>query len=303
MIPDWLLKLLPMFDYICPKCKAEVPRKSRECPHCHEHYGMPLKVPPVVLKGSKKLEDYVHKHVFPKISADYREYLTRYFTVLFTDGFESGVLPGNWTSTSGTITKAVANNRTHHGKYSFEVQGIATAWTYGAVGKTLPSTYSKLYLRCYVLYNNLPLSNTQELLGPCCIDTAEAQTTLWSILKKDAGGYKWGIRTEDSTPVYTNTYEANYSTVYSKRWYCVELFGDLDNSIERLWIDGKLHLDLNVSLAAVLQDFNSISLIEFAFADEAPAFTVVHDCAVVADNYIGPELGMLGDGLTCVICP
>jgi hypothetical protein len=90
-IPYWLLRLLPMWDYICPKCRREVKRKSRKCPYCGENYGIPLRVPPQVLKDPKTLEDYVHKHIFPKISASERKYLTQFFTVeeVYTNSFDS----------------------------------------------------------------------------------------------------------------------------------------------------------------------------------------------------------------------
>jgi DNA-directed RNA polymerase subunit RPC12/RpoP len=80
-----MLKQLPLFDYICPKCKREVKEKSHKCPYCGENYGVPLRVPPKVLKDPKALEEYVHKHILPKISASQRAYLTQFFTIIFSD--------------------------------------------------------------------------------------------------------------------------------------------------------------------------------------------------------------------------
>ena len=37
-LPSLLLKLLPMWDYVCPKCQESVPKNSHECPHCGESY-------------------------------------------------------------------------------------------------------------------------------------------------------------------------------------------------------------------------------------------------------------------------
>jgi predicted amidophosphoribosyltransferase len=79
-IPHWLLRLFPMWDYICPRCKKKVQKKSHNCPHCQERYSTPVRVPPKLCKDKKALENYVHKHVFPKVSYAQRNYLTQFFT-------------------------------------------------------------------------------------------------------------------------------------------------------------------------------------------------------------------------------
>src|SRR3990172_7268216 len=104
MIPKFLWKYLPFWDYLCPACKKEVPKNSHECPHCGEKYPFAVRVPPHILKnsdtreGMKALEKYVHKEVFPRISAFERNYLTQFFTEYFNNGFEEGDFSA-WTST------------------------------------------------------------------------------------------------------------------------------------------------------------------------------------------------------------
>ncbi len=118
-IPFLLLKLIPLFDYICPCCKKEVEKNSRECPYCGEQYGSPVRVPPRLLKDPKALEDHVHKHVFPRISKAQRDYLAQYFTTIFAHGFEGGDFGEDpetgysWTGTGGSAT--IVESPVHHG--------------------------------------------------------------------------------------------------------------------------------------------------------------------------------------------
>jgi hypothetical protein len=77
--PLWLLRLLPMWEYICPKCRKTVKANSHHCPHCGERFPQAIRIPPTILKDAKKLEDYVRKNVFPRISKFQRNCLARCF--------------------------------------------------------------------------------------------------------------------------------------------------------------------------------------------------------------------------------
>ncbi|HEX68708.1 MAG TPA: hypothetical protein ENG10_00220, partial [Candidatus Bathyarchaeota archaeon] len=118
-LPTFLFRLLPLWSYICPRCRREVKCNSHKCPYCGEKYGKPLKVPPRFLKNQKALEEYVHKYIFPRISAKQREYLAQFFTTLFEDGFESGDFSA-WTDTytEGSPTVSVVSNPVHQGSYA-----------------------------------------------------------------------------------------------------------------------------------------------------------------------------------------
>jgi len=118
-VPYWLLRLLPMWEYICPACRKEVKKNSHRCPHCGERFPLAIRVPPSFLKNPKKLEAHVHKYIFPKVSPFHRAYLTQFFTEIFSDGFESGDFSA-WTGTakSSGETCEVESADPHHGTYN-----------------------------------------------------------------------------------------------------------------------------------------------------------------------------------------
>src|SRR3989337_2094782 len=126
-IPYWLLPMLPMWEYICPKCRKGVKQSAHQCTHCSEKFPLAIRVPPSFLKDPEKLEAYVHKHIFPRVSEFERNYLTKYFTVIFSDGFESGDFSA-WTGTVGGPT--VSNVQAHHGTYSCRASGSAYIYCY-----------------------------------------------------------------------------------------------------------------------------------------------------------------------------
>lgn len=106
-IPNFLKRYLPLWTHICPKCRKEVKANSHECPYCGEKYPLTLKVPFAGLHDAKKLEAYVHKHIFPRVSAFERHYLTRFFTTFLTSGWENSggtdlTDGGTWTGSSST---------------------------------------------------------------------------------------------------------------------------------------------------------------------------------------------------------
>ena len=75
----WLLRFLPMWEYICPKCRKTVKANSHHCPHCGERFPQAIRIPPTMLKDVKKLEYYVRRDVMPRISKFQRNCLARCF--------------------------------------------------------------------------------------------------------------------------------------------------------------------------------------------------------------------------------
>jgi hypothetical protein len=161
-IPKFLSRLhLPLWTHICPKCRKEVKVNSHECPHCGEKYPLTLKVPFSGLKDPKKLEAYVHQHIFLRISEFERNYLTQYFTTFFSDGFESGSFSA-WSSTdvgtgdSATVQSSIVNSGIYAAKFVNNTQySLVDAIYYGLSQLTL-------HRRAYVNVTAIPGINSWE---------------------------------------------------------------------------------------------------------------------------------------------
>jgi hypothetical protein len=199
-LPNWLLKLLPMWDYICPRCRGEVKANSHQCPSCGERFTFPLKVPPRCLKSKEELERYVHEKVFPRVSAWQREYLAQFFTIIFQDGFESGDYSA-WSSTtvSGNGTLTINSSIVHHGVYSSK-----SSWSAGGdlayATKTFANT-SVLYVREYVLLQDLPQTGT--LTRFLTIRAGTTEMGMIGLERSSAGVLRWTIR-------YRNNGDSNH---------------------------------------------------------------------------------------------
>ncbi len=215
-IPAWLRRYLPLFTHICPKCKKEVKANSHQCPHCGEKYPLTVRVPPKFLNDKKALEEYVHKNVFPRVSAFERRYLTQFFTVFFSDTFASGNFSA-WSGTSGTcsiVTSPVYNGASY-----------AAETNTGYIYKTLSTSYSSLYARVYAYFPSLPGGNNLLYF----------QDSSWA--------YSVGIQI---FPTYLDV-QLNWSSVASvaetwslSTWYCFELYAanGSGNGTITAWING-----------------------------------------------------------------
>ena len=83
-IPKWLLDMLPMWDYVCPRCRhKKSSAKLILCPEC----GIPLcdqdRFPPLMLKSSKHLIPYLITDVYPKLEDEKQKwYVIDFITAL-----------------------------------------------------------------------------------------------------------------------------------------------------------------------------------------------------------------------------
>jgi len=286
-LPHFLLNLLPLWSYICPKCKREVPKNSHKCPFCGERYGKPLKIPPLCLKSKEALERYVHEKVFPRISAKQRKYLAQFFTELFNDGFESGDF-SNWTETYTTSgeTAEVITTDPHHGSYHAHF-----AWDGSSQGeqayiyKNLDTHYKTLYVRIYAKFKNqLPNANDRYIKLIVLYDMEDWTDRVWVTVYNDNGTVKWRLGGTGASETLGT------STVSLDTWYCVELgvhFASSDGWY-KLWIDG----DLEIEITGLSND-ESARRVYVGCRDSGWAGgwsgAVYVDCVVVADTYIGPE--------------
>jgi DNA-directed RNA polymerase subunit RPC12/RpoP len=282
-IPYWLLKQLPMWDYICPRCRREVDKNSHKCPYCGERFPFPLRVPPRYLKDKKALEDYVHKHVLPKVSAWQREYLAQYFTTIFSDGFESGDFSA-WTGTTtgGTNTATVVDTWAHHGTYSAKF--VMATGTYNCYAYETITAQNLVYTRIYVKI-------TSKSLGTSLF------TFLLGVYDTAGGGVRAFIGVySDRMNLYLRYNGANYATSSTtlslNTVYCLEIMykrGTTDGEVH-VYLDGSEVNDLAKTGLSSDYSANQIRVGSGIAGQSSPAvLTDYVDCVVVADTYIGPE--------------
>jgi hypothetical protein len=296
-----------MWDYICPKCKREVKQKSHKCPYCGENYGTPLRVPPQCLKDEKALEEYVHKHVFPKISARQREYLTRFFTTIFRDGFESGTIlttdtpPGAWTSKTVTTGASLTVEPTnpHHGTYSLKSYIFSqAAWTHAYCRKDLGTTYSEtpVYYRVYVYVDAFTSTSAEALRGFMHLRGSGHDMFMVGL---DSSRHLRLFRFNNGSYIYaSSTIQLSLHT-----WYCVEIKGVADTDGDG---DGEVRVYLNGNEVSDLtftnQIHDSYSGLRYVHAGCQDGYnteaTIYIDCVAVADT--GP-IGMEGLAYTLTI--
>jgi DNA-directed RNA polymerase subunit RPC12/RpoP len=288
-VPYWLLRLLPMWEYICPKCRNEVKKNSHRCLHCGERFPLAIRVPPSFLKDPKKLEAYVHKHVFPRVSEFERNYLTQYFTTLFSDGFESNdfsAWTGTTTGNGGTI--AVQSSTKHHGSYASRAyQGGVGAWA--VAYKNFGTTYSTMYARAYLQFSGTPASGARLDIYPTIFEGASAAHVLAGAqLYNNAGTLNWSLQYR------TNATETNYAysttpSIQANTWYCIEarFTSGNGNGQVSLYIDGTLIINVT---GLTNNAYNAGRVEVGAYCGNAnTGIYVYHDCVVVADAYIGTE--------------
>jgi hypothetical protein len=291
--PLWLLKLLPMWDYICPKCRKEVQKESRRCIYCGENYDAPLRVPPKILKDSKALEAYVHKHIFPKVSALQREYLAQFFTVILQDCFESGDLSA-WTGTTVTVNDvcAVLPGIAHHGIYGLRSSVDDADNDNAFVYKTLTAA-STYYVRMYVRFN--------VLLGPSggkkgnllsLWNSGDSNTPIaWvAVTDSQSGLMGWyGLAHSGAASLLTEVTASGVCGV----WRCVELKGVASLTVGevRVYIDGVEQ----VALTGLNMGYTTIDSVRVGFTSKQTTGGTKNpesadiDCVVIADTYIGCE--------------
>jgi hypothetical protein len=240
-----------------------------------------------VLHDPKALEEYVHKHVFLKINAEQRWYLTQFFTVLFSDGFESGDFSAwNGTAQTGT-TVSVVNSRAHHGTYSMQVANADAAFDLGAA--YVSATGSEYYSRCYVMFvDSLPTaSGSHVTIGPRFTSSGGLNYDVAQPCFRFSTN-KWGIHYY-GTGGHAQLWEAGTSTVTTNVWYCLELhIVSADSGTLELWVDGTL----KVSSSPIDTNTRAIAYAAvgvYLRVAESSAKTFAFDCAVIADVHIGPE--------------
>ncbi len=208
-------------------------------------------------------------------------------TTIFNDGFESGNFSA-WTSSgSSGSTLSVVASPVHHGSYAMQVAGLGAAGENGYAHKSLAGT--AFYARCYYFFkDSLPTSPSSFwTLAPAFTTTTATQRCASVIY--DFANSKFGIRYYNSSGTFANVYEEGTTSLSADTWYCIELYiNSADSGTVTLWVDG-------VQKATVSADTNTRTLAGvsvgniYVEAAEASDKTILVDCVVVADAYIGPE--------------
>jgi hypothetical protein len=268
-----------MWDYICPKCRKSVEKTSIRCPYCGEQYGNPVRVPPRLLKDPKALEDYVHKHIFSRISRSQRDYLAQYFTELFSDIFDSDDFSA-WDGTSNTSGDTLETvdapvNEGDHAAHA-QVDGSGDhAYCYVSV-----TGQDEIYVRMYVRYPSSVVSDAGLEIFLYAGGSARAFFRL--LYPAQNGTY---IKLYNY--VTSNDYDSSTFNTSTDTWYCIELGwkkGSSDGFL-KAWFDGELEIEetgLNTGT-------NDIDTVRCGIGYAWRAVEIYFDSVVIADTYIGPE--------------
>lgn len=278
-VPYWISRLLPMWEYICPKCRKEVKRNSHECSYCGERFPLAIRVPPTFLNDPKKLEAYVHRHIFPRVSEFERNYLTKYFTVLFASGFESGSLAGDgWDGTLGTAP-TVVTTAPHHGAYHMRCATSGQKEAYET-----KSPYTTMSIRLYFRVVTLPPNDGSFV--PICRLLNTAWGTIWQLQYRNTAG----TLTLRLTHYFPSAVSADYTlTISTGVYYCLEC------TVVKGAATGSYTVYFNGSPVITQAGLDTsgcgtvgiICVGQWGASYDADLYI---DCVVVADAYIGPEV-------------
>lgn len=193
-------------------------------------------------------------------------------TVIFSDGFESGDFSA-WTNTVGS--PAIVETPVHHGSYAMSCDAAGDR-----VQKSIDAT-NTCYWRMYVYFSSLPTSGKEAIIGFLYKNGVGIMQTL--AILNDGGTYKWKLHTEVSAGDYDVISTSPVPT--TGVWYSVECkyVRNSANSPE-LWIDGVSRGTLSGTPVDQAIDYVMVG----TYTNQDP-ITVIYDCVVVADAYIGPE--------------
>jgi len=241
-----------------------------------------------LLKDQKKLEEYVHQYFFPRISESERNYLTKYFTELFSSGWENSggadaTDGGAWTGVSNTPT--VVASPVHHGNYacSFDIQ---PEYCY----KTFGSAYTELYMRAYVRLTTMPSANTQEIML-YRFKNAGANQVMAAALNNNGVNTRWGLQYRDNgwQGAASSSQQMNPSV---NTWYCVEIHAKIaaGAGVYQMWVNDSELTD--ITKTGITSDYANMDRVEVGEIYRSAGWTtiVTADCVVVADRRIRCEI-------------
>lgn len=211
-------------------------------------------------------------------------WVSLYFTTVFSDGFESNDFTAWSDITQSDGTAVVEAVNPHHGTYNgkftitvaggnancyklFDATAIAYYRFYIKILTGIPIGENSGYLRIGLIRNNAGAQANNIIELHITYDVATSRT-------------QWGVDIGGSGYV-----ESSSSNPTTGIWYCVEILRDNTNDLEKVWIDGVLKISQTVALTG---DADLIRCGIF-YTNVISAASVVCDCVVISDTYIGME--------------
>lgn len=292
MIPKKILNLFPTWEYQCPNCQTYA-EDVAFCPNCKMQFDvLKWRVPPRFLESKQAMSEYAHKVLAPKLNPQQRGLLFKYFTEIFSDGFESNDFSA-WTdtSTAGSGAINVVSDQKHHGTYSAKVTGVDAIGDSAFAYKIITDT-KEVYLRTYIRIDTLPASGEEGNFAPYIRDILNNNKYSGNlILQRTAGGVlQAGVRYDDTGGTHLSWVNQSYS---ANTWYCVELRVKhaAGTGIIQLWWDDNQIINLT--------GLNNDYLIDRVYVGSGMwygtpfAVNSWFDCVIAADTYIGPEKGYM----------
>lgn len=224
----------------------------------------------------------------PHFSEWLQKWLALYFTVIFSDGFESGDLTA-WDSSTTTAGETIAASTTvtKTGSWSMKATADGSAETQRAYVQKAINAVTEIYIRLYIYFDDLPNLNTdgeactfiRVLSGATILVDVKAVSHLgthidWTIVFSPTSGYARG-----TTALTADT------------WYVAELHykeAAPEQETVQLYIDGieTLHLHDDTSLQP---DLDTVR-VGFAYMNGGHTVTEYIDNVIIADAYVGPEV-------------
>lgn len=222
----------------------------------------------------------------PNFSHGLQIWLTLYFTVIFSDGFESNDFSA-WTGvySSARATGTVINTQHHHGLYSAEFANVENFGYYQPY-KRFGSTYTTLYMRDYIRLPTLPASGVHIEIEPTLCDSGFGKNMCTLQLWNNGGTMTWELS------YYTNggqlTATSTTEPPSANTWTYVEIYCTVGNGTGAVGFyvetSGKI-----IDIAGLTNNNGSLQEAVVGIYCPTAGYVVEHDCVVVADAYIGPE--------------
>ncbi len=230
-----------------------------------------MKIPPTYLKDEKKLEDYVHEHIFPRVSQFERNYLAQYFTVLFSDSFASGTTSA-WSSESGAVIVSTPT----HGSNAYSCK-LFSGDVY-QVQYNLSASIVQMNLRFYVQWSVNPASG--EIIYLAYIINANSDP-YQVLIKNVSGTMEWGLTNSSMS----NAQFFSTPNPTANIWYCVEIQGIRNVSVV-LYING---FQVGAFTVVAIENalFSKVRLVA-GYSGGTTYPYCYYDDVVVADSYISP---------------